>query len=68
MTIASAHLVDPSVTRCYHCVTRCVRQAFLLREGMHDRKGVRQKGCGLHSDCGPRDHRAFSARWYQQLG
>ncbi len=38
MTVAHAHLVDASVTRWYHCVTRCVRRAFLFGEGMHDRK------------------------------
>ena len=38
MTIARAHLVDPAVTRWYHCITRCVRQAFLLAEGALDRK------------------------------
>ena len=38
MTMARAHLVDPAVTRWYHCVTRCVRRAFLLGEGPLDRK------------------------------
>ncbi len=38
MTMARAHLVDPTVTRWYHCVTRCVRRAFLLGEGLDDRK------------------------------
>jgi len=38
MTIARAHLIDPSVTRWYHCITRCVRRAFLLGEGPDDRK------------------------------
>ena len=35
---ARAQLVDPSLTRWYHCVTRCVRRAFLLGEGDHNRK------------------------------
>ena len=38
MTIARAHLADVAVTRWYHCVTRCVRRAFLLGEGPADRK------------------------------
>ena len=38
MAIARSHLVDVSVTRWYHCVTRCVRRAFLLGEGEFDRK------------------------------
>jgi hypothetical protein len=38
MTIARAHLVDPAVTRWYHCPTRCVRRAFGLGEGPDDRK------------------------------
>jgi len=38
MTIARAHLVDPTVSRWYHFVTPCVRRAFLLGEGQHDRK------------------------------
>jgi hypothetical protein len=32
VTMARAHLVDVSVTRWYHCVSRCVRRAFLLSE------------------------------------
>ena len=38
MAISRAHLVDPAVTRCYHCLTRCVRRALLLGEGVFDRK------------------------------
>jgi putative transposase len=38
MAIARAHIVDTSLTRWYHCVSRCVRSAFLLGEGDHNRK------------------------------
>jgi hypothetical protein len=38
MTIARAHRVDVAVTRWYHCVTRCVRRAFLLGERDFDPK------------------------------
>jgi hypothetical protein len=38
MAIARAQLVDVAITRWYHCVTRCVRRAFLLGEGEHNRK------------------------------
>ncbi len=38
MTMPRAHLVDPSVTRWYHCITRCVRRAFLLSEGPLNRQ------------------------------
>jgi REP element-mobilizing transposase RayT len=38
MAIARARSVDTSVTRCYHCITRSVRRAFLLGEGDYNRK------------------------------
>jgi hypothetical protein len=38
MTIARAQLVDPSVTRWYHCMSKCVRGADLLTKVPEDRK------------------------------
>jgi hypothetical protein len=38
MATARARLVDVTVTRWYHCISRCVRQAFLLGEGPENRK------------------------------
>ncbi len=38
MAIARSRLIDVSITRWYHCITRCVRRAFLLGEGTSDRR------------------------------
>ena len=38
MTVARSQLVDVEVTRYYHCVSRCVRRAFLCGEGFEHRK------------------------------
>jgi hypothetical protein len=38
MAIARSKLVDVSVVRWYHCVSRFVRKAFLLGEGDGNRK------------------------------
>ena len=38
MTMARSQLVDLDVTRYYHCISRCVRRAFLCGEGFEHRK------------------------------
>jgi hypothetical protein len=38
MTMARSQLVDVFVTRWHHCITRCVRRAFLVAAGPLDRK------------------------------
>ena len=38
VTMARSRLVDVSITRWYHCITRSVRRAFLLTEGPESRK------------------------------
>ena len=38
MAIALVQLVNPSGSRWYHCITRCVRREHLLGEGLTDRK------------------------------
>lgn len=42
MTIARSQLVDVSVSRWYHCISRVVRKAFLLGEGADSATGDRK--------------------------
>jgi hypothetical protein len=43
MTIARSKLVDISVSRWYHCVSRCVRRAWLFSEGEDSATGDRKQ-------------------------
>jgi hypothetical protein len=36
--LSRARLVDHSVTRCYHCITRCMPRALLMSDGLVDHK------------------------------
>jgi len=40
MTIARSKLLDVTTPRRFHCISRCVRRAFLLGEG--DQEGERK--------------------------
>ncbi len=42
MTTARSKLVDVSLSRWYHCISRCVRRAFLLAEGSDTATGDRK--------------------------
>ena len=49
MTMARSRLVDPSVTRWYHCMTRCVRGADLLAKRRRIARLGSNSGCkNLH--------------------
>lgn len=43
MTNARSGLVDTSVSRWYHCISRCVRQAFLLGKGASRKKWLENR-------------------------
>jgi hypothetical protein len=43
MTIARGQLIDVTVARWYHCISRCVRGALLLCDGASDRRAWLEK-------------------------
>jgi REP element-mobilizing transposase RayT len=43
VTISRAKLINPEVTRWYHCISRCVRRAYLFGEGNEDAAGLNRK-------------------------
>jgi hypothetical protein len=42
MTLPRSKSVDVTFTRWYHCISRCVRRAFLLGEGSASGTGDRE--------------------------
>jgi hypothetical protein len=51
MTMARKLLVDVGVTRYYHCISRCVRRAFLCGEGFEHRKQWIEDRLELLAEC-----------------
>ena len=51
MTVARSQLVDVKVTRYCHCISRCVRRAFLCGEGFEHRKQWIEDRLELRSGC-----------------